>query len=639
MASGVEMLGQMSETDALAGPVQSGNMVVKPNEVPVGGAAMLAKAMRGQANKGVGGIYELPSQQQPTPQFMQMAQQGVNNDMTRMTRMIENEAPPGEMLAYINPEEAGILQMLGGSGDIQPTTGIPSFRPGYDEDKGADAQAFKSKYSGGSSSNNYSNNVETNREMGIRQSNTGSKYDSDVAKYAESQGFDTNEANKRASGVNDQGGTSGATDEYNRRERIRTGTTTDEDKRQMAAITAETGKDPYGSGENKIGNEVLRNTKNKEKNKIQEQLDDLNIKRQDGKLSKEDRKLFKSLTKESKALDKILQGIFKDQKEIMYGDLDAANISEADEKNLQKRISRFGFDSLNMADQETWKTIQGAKTKHGLFKAVDAIGLSNDMPGVNASIKTLGSDNNLANVGFNQGHLNLDGSLSDKGKAFYNMYDDKMGFVGMGDEDAYAAKLNSLYGFDDQGNPKMRSDALGGTQAQRAIDPEAFYRDSDKAKYYGSGGTSDSMAELAGVSLQTPGLGKDMIRRIINAREISSRGKDNNQQNNRPQFMEQTIDNMEVMPGGTVVDEESQTMEYNSPRTGGATTSVPLQRRFRTDPTQDVAQYRTAPRTEADILKYMTQGTTGEGIGLEPFSEYQRRRRKALGQDELGLFN
>ena len=33
MASGVEMLGQMSETEALAGPVQGGNMVVKPNEV------------------------------------------------------------------------------------------------------------------------------------------------------------------------------------------------------------------------------------------------------------------------------------------------------------------------------------------------------------------------------------------------------------------------------------------------------------------------------------------------------------------------------------------------------------------------------------------------------------------------------
>ena len=163
MASGVEMLGQMSQTDALAGPVQGGNMVVKPNEVPVGGAAMLAKAMRGQADRGVSGIYELPSQQQPTPEFMQMAQQGVKDDMTRMTRMIQNEAPPGEMLAYINPEEAGILQMLGGSGDIQPTTGIPSFRPRYTEDKSKSA------------SNNYSSNVETNRERGMRQSNTGSK--------------------------------------------------------------------------------------------------------------------------------------------------------------------------------------------------------------------------------------------------------------------------------------------------------------------------------------------------------------------------------------------------------------------------------------------------------------------------------
>ena len=83
MASGVEMLGQMSETDALAGPVQGGNMVVKPNEVPVGGAAMLAKAMRGQANKGVGGIYELPSQEPKTPEFMQMAQQNVGH--TRIT--------------------------------------------------------------------------------------------------------------------------------------------------------------------------------------------------------------------------------------------------------------------------------------------------------------------------------------------------------------------------------------------------------------------------------------------------------------------------------------------------------------------------------------------------------------------------
>ena len=45
MATGIEMLGQMGTDQSLAGPVQGGNMVVKPNQVPVGGAAMLAKAM------------------------------------------------------------------------------------------------------------------------------------------------------------------------------------------------------------------------------------------------------------------------------------------------------------------------------------------------------------------------------------------------------------------------------------------------------------------------------------------------------------------------------------------------------------------------------------------------------------------
>ena len=49
MATGIEMLGQMGTDQSLAGPVQGGNMVVKPNQVPVGGAAMLSKALRRQA--------------------------------------------------------------------------------------------------------------------------------------------------------------------------------------------------------------------------------------------------------------------------------------------------------------------------------------------------------------------------------------------------------------------------------------------------------------------------------------------------------------------------------------------------------------------------------------------------------------
>ena len=114
MASGVEMLGQMSETEALAGPVSGGNMVVKPNEVPVGGAAMLAKALRGQANKGIGGIYELPSQKAPTPEFMQMAKAGLQQGDP-----MRGMGPRKGLTAYDMAnmagavEQAGIINFLG----------------------------------------------------------------------------------------------------------------------------------------------------------------------------------------------------------------------------------------------------------------------------------------------------------------------------------------------------------------------------------------------------------------------------------------------------------------------------------------------------------------------------------------------
>ena len=122
MASGVEMLGQMSETEALAGPVSGGNMVVKPNEVPVGGAAMLAKALRGQANKGIGGIYELPSQKAPTPEFMQMAKAGLRQgDMLRGMGPRKGLTPYDIANMEGAVEQAGVINFLGD----QPEVTVP----------------------------------------------------------------------------------------------------------------------------------------------------------------------------------------------------------------------------------------------------------------------------------------------------------------------------------------------------------------------------------------------------------------------------------------------------------------------------------------------------------------------------------
>ena len=61
-------------------------------------------------------------------------------------KILEQYAPAGEFLAYINKEEAEILKSLGASGTPVEETGIPSFQmPGYLEDTGKDLAAQMTK--------------------------------------------------------------------------------------------------------------------------------------------------------------------------------------------------------------------------------------------------------------------------------------------------------------------------------------------------------------------------------------------------------------------------------------------------------------------------------------------------------------
>ena len=60
------------------------------------------------------------------------SQQNTNNmqglDMPSITEMLRNQGRYGDtMLAHINPEEAQMLQQMGGSGTINPNTGLPEF--------------------------------------------------------------------------------------------------------------------------------------------------------------------------------------------------------------------------------------------------------------------------------------------------------------------------------------------------------------------------------------------------------------------------------------------------------------------------------------------------------------------------------
>jgi len=112
-----------------AGPVQQGDMVIRANEVSPGITALLSK----QNRKGAQGIYELPSSKPANPDYYNMALGNVQNDIRSAAQTANAMAPQGERLAFINSEEEGILRLLGGSGEPEPVTGIPSFargRPG-----------------------------------------------------------------------------------------------------------------------------------------------------------------------------------------------------------------------------------------------------------------------------------------------------------------------------------------------------------------------------------------------------------------------------------------------------------------------------------------------------------------------------
>ena len=108
----------------VAGPVQSGDMVVRSGQASPGITALLAKESRKQR-----GIFQLPPTEEPQKDFYNMALSNVQNQLRGAAQTVNAMAPEGESLAYINPQEAGILKLLGGSGEPQPVTGIPSFRP------------------------------------------------------------------------------------------------------------------------------------------------------------------------------------------------------------------------------------------------------------------------------------------------------------------------------------------------------------------------------------------------------------------------------------------------------------------------------------------------------------------------------
>ena len=96
MAYGIEELAEMKVT----GPVQGGDMVAKPNEMPVGAAALLSKMQK----KNTPGIFKLPSPDKEMPSFMKVAAEGVEEQNTANLEDAEIIRIMGQY--GVGPEEA-----------------------------------------------------------------------------------------------------------------------------------------------------------------------------------------------------------------------------------------------------------------------------------------------------------------------------------------------------------------------------------------------------------------------------------------------------------------------------------------------------------------------------------------------------
>ena len=568
MATGIEMLGQMGTDQSLAGPVQGGNMVVKPNQVPVGGAAMLAKALRGQANKGVGGMYVLPEQQDQTPDFMKIAKSNVMRDINGQRNQYpmnyaENEggiipmlprnlktAPGADetTLAYITPEEQAILGLLNPGTPHMGPEQVPSY-DSYDYGVQTTSEDWADYETGGGDA-----------PEAYTQARERAATDKD---YAEQYGGGTQQqAQAEIAKEKAQGG--GKYEDYLKSAMKDAGTTTE-------AV------DKQNETEKELVTKIEKAVEDGDADAIDKFTNDAKT------MGTDIKNLIKNLS--SKA-GSIVSGIFNFDK----GDKKEGKDSKKKKKNfIEDLLSGGAFGSI-------MKMISEPTEKH--FK-----------------------DNNYLAI-MQDKYLNPDGSIKEGMKKDFDRFSkDYKSLIPSGPAGKDLSMKEIL----------MEGNIAEGSDLERRLNPTKYWEENKPATGQDFKDMAQAQREgkLAFTKANTQAIEEG--RRLLEQEGGGGGGR-------RPRFMDAVEEEVIETPTG-VVDEEAQTMAYTGPRTGGVETQVPLQRRFKTDPTQATAQYTTTPRTQEDIYKYMTEGTTGEGIGLEPFSEYQKRRRKALGLEPLGLWS
>jgi hypothetical protein len=224
-------------------------------------------------------------------------------------------------------------------------------------------------------------------------------------------------------------------------------------------------------------------------------------------------------------------------------------------------------------------------------------------------------------------------------------------------EKKHAAKIAEAYGEGEEGGGFR--DALAsavapeGSEAQRRTDPEAYYKQPGRdpegkffqpvsSRFANTMGNLEDIASIDVSTIDDP----DFKQRIFDARAVVAKERDaadkrtgkGRRYGGGSDLIEEKL---EEIVSTTPTDPRAGkfnvggTMPYTDAiRTAGVETDVPLGRRFQVD---KEGKYRGSSGMDlSEAMKYATLGGYGQ---LEPFQEYLTRRRKHLGEDKPQWFD
>jgi len=584
MAYGIEELSEMKVT----GPVEGGDMVAKPNEMPVGAAALLSKMQK----KNTPGIFKLPQADKEMPSFMKVAAEGVEE---QNTANLEDSEIMRIMGQYgVGPEEARRIhdEMIYGyerdEAAIDPTDWrsiLKMIESGMSQEE-IDAQLAAAQFPG--------NFTENSQDVKTVPTNLKTRPDAPETTLA----YITPEEQGVLAMLNPGTPHMGP-------EGIPTYDAYDYDPN--------TGQSTYVSGgdwkDTQSGSTVSQPQQTSYGDQMGVTLD----------MSKpEDRR------KRQEFRDKTGSDV------VTADEMGALGITDTDSKEFKKLID------APAGGQGTMANVIDALT--GVFKSDPLYQNLEDIPNIDKIIAEIDRfntvDNKLEGLGLTS-IINMlaGGPYKDKDKLWRGEEGSDI------DEDEDERTLEGIKKFiKEQGGDKA-------LESLKNLRPELYYKVVNPQ-------TSGSIEELAGIDASkfgsrtlpdgsvNPNYNPDFANKIFAAREQASRGKDKNENRVGGSAPETEVSNVTFKENIDIDPRAGQfnvggTMKYkDDTRTGGTEMDVPLGRRFAIDKS---GKFRgNTPMGLNEAIKYATMGGYSQ---LEPFQEYLTRRRKELGEQPDEYFD